>query len=140
DHIIQRFVLEAKGASFSSKPETIIKGGENFRPVGMAQAPDGSIFITDWVDRSYELHGKGRIWRIRAKTPGTKPVATRSPKNSPALVRMNEVLGATSKEQLPALVPLLGDADPFLASAAIETLSKVGGAPFLLQHVGEKDP
>lgn len=140
DHIIQRFRLEPKGASFTAKPETIIKGGDNFRPVGMAQAPDGSIFITDWVDRSYELHGKGRVWRIRAKTPGTKPVATRSPKDAPALLRMNQVLATTSKEQLPALVPLLGDPDPFLAAAAIETLSKAGGAEFLLKHVSEKDP
>jgi hypothetical protein len=140
DHIVQRFPLVSKGASFTAKPETIVKGGENFRPVGIGLAPDGSVFITDWVDRSYELHGKGRIWRIRAKAPGTKPVATGAPKDSPELLRMNDVLSLTAKEKLPALVPLLGDADPFLAGAAIETLSRVGGAPFLLDHVAEKDP
>jgi len=140
DHIVQRFPLVSKGASFTAKPETIVKGGENFRPVGIGLAPDGSVFITDWVDRSYELHGKGRIWRIRAKVPGTKPVATGAPKDSPELFRMNDVLSLTAKEKLPALVPLLGDADPFLAGAAIETLSRVGGAPFLLDHVAEKDP
>jgi putative heme-binding domain-containing protein len=108
--------------------------------VGIGLAPDGSVFFTDWVDRSYELHGKGRLWRIRAKSPGTAPVATRSPKDSPALLRMNEVLAIRSAAQLPPLVALLGDPDPFLACAAIETLSRVGGASFLLDHVAEKDP
>jgi putative membrane-bound dehydrogenase-like protein len=140
DHLIQRYVPVVRGASLVSKPETIVKGNENFRPVGIGLAPDGSIFFTDWVDRSYELHGKGRIWRIRAKKPGTTPTPTRAPKEWPALRRLNEVLAIRTKEPLPSLVPMLGDPDPFLASAAIETLSRVGGASFLLDHVSEKDP
>jgi putative heme-binding domain-containing protein len=35
---------------------------------------------------------------------------------------------------------MLADKDPFLVAAAIETLSRVGGASFLLPHVAEKDP
>jgi putative heme-binding domain-containing protein len=140
DHMIQRFALETKGASFTAKPETIVLGGEFFRPVGMAQAPDGSIFFSDWVDRSYELHGKGRLWRLRAKSPGTAPTANRAPKDSPELLRMNEVLATTSKDRLPGLLPLLADPDPFLAGAAIETLSRVGGASFLLPQVSHPDP
>ncbi len=69
DHVIQRYRLEPRGASFGSRPETVIKGGENFRPVGIALAPDGSVVLTDWMDKSYNVHLKGRIWRIRAKTP-----------------------------------------------------------------------
>jgi putative membrane-bound dehydrogenase-like protein len=140
DHILQRFALEAKGASFTSKPETIVKGGENFRPVGIGQAPDGSVFFTDWVDRSYELHGKGRLWRLRAKSPGTAAGASRAPKDSPELLRMNQVLATASRDRLPELLPMLAEKDPFLVSAAIDALSRVGGAPFLLQHVGETDP
>ncbi|HUR39492.1 MAG TPA: PVC-type heme-binding CxxCH protein, partial [Planctomycetota bacterium] len=140
DHLLQRFALETKGASFTSKPETIVKGGENFRPVGIGQAPDGSVFFTDWVDRSYELHGKGRLWRLRAKSPGTTLAASRAPKDSPELLRMNQVLATASKERLPELLPMLAEKDPFLVSAAIDALSRVGGAPFLLQHVGETDP
>jgi len=67
DHRIDRFQLKPKGASFVSIPETIIQGGENFRPVGIATAPDGSLFLTDWVLRDYKLHGKGRIWRVSMK-------------------------------------------------------------------------
>ncbi|HZE99073.1 MAG TPA: PVC-type heme-binding CxxCH protein [Planctomycetota bacterium] len=140
DHIIQRFALEGKGASFTSKPETIVRGGENFRPVGMALAPDGSLFFTDWVERSYELHGKGRLWRLRAKSPGSTAAPGRLPEDSPALIRMKDVLAATSKDALPSILPLLADPDPFLACAAIDALSRVGGAPYLLEHVGEADP
>ncbi|MBC7816385.1 MAG: c-type cytochrome, partial [Planctomycetaceae bacterium] len=63
-HRIDRFRLQPKGASFTSLAEPLITGGENFRPVGLATAPDGSLFCTDWVLRDYKLHGHGRIWRI----------------------------------------------------------------------------
>jgi putative membrane-bound dehydrogenase-like protein len=70
DHRIERYRLKPRGASFISTMEPVVIGGENFRPVGIALAPDGSLFVSDWVDKSYKLHGKGRIWRLRAKAPG----------------------------------------------------------------------
>ena len=69
DHRIDRFRLQPKGTSFTSLAEPLITGGENFRPVGLATAPDGSLFCTDWVLRDYKLHGHGRIWRIAPKEP-----------------------------------------------------------------------
>lgn len=83
DHRIDRFVLEPKGASFQSRPETIIQGGENFHPVGLAVAPDSSLYCTDWVLKDYKLHGHGRIWRISAKNEPKRKVidaATITPK------------------------------------------------------------
>ncbi|QOV89334.1 PVC-type heme-binding CxxCH protein [Humisphaera borealis] len=73
DHTIQRFELKEKGASFTSTPVNIIRGGDDFRPVGITQASDGSVFFTDWVDKSYTLHLKGKLWRIRAQAPTTQP-------------------------------------------------------------------
>jgi putative membrane-bound dehydrogenase-like protein len=140
DHLIERYVLVPKGASFTSRPETIVKGGENFRPVGIGLAPDGSVFFTDWVDKSYELHGKGRLWRLRARTPGHGPVATNAPPDTPALKRMNEVLSISQKEKLPPLLPLLSDPDPFMVSAALETLSRRGEASLLRPLVTSSDP
>ena len=67
DHRIDRFQLQPKGASFESVAEPFIVGGENFRPVGIALAPDGSLYVSDWVLRDYKIHGKGRVWRIVAK-------------------------------------------------------------------------
>jgi putative membrane-bound dehydrogenase-like protein len=73
DHVIQRFRLAPRGASFSSKPETVVEGTDSFRPVGIAVAPDGSLVLSDWADKSYPVHGKGRIWRIRWKSPQPSP-------------------------------------------------------------------
>ena len=75
DHRVERYRLKAKGASFTSQREPFIQGGKDFRPVGMAVAPDGSIFVSDWVRRDYNLHGKGAIWHIRSKDvkPAERP-------------------------------------------------------------------
>lgn len=74
DHRIDRFRLQPKGTSFTSLAEPVITGGENFRPVGLAAAPDGSLYCTDWVLRDYKLHLNGRVWRISPTTKRTKPV------------------------------------------------------------------
>jgi putative membrane-bound dehydrogenase-like protein len=78
DHRIERFRLEPRGASFRSRAEPIVTGGDNFRPVGIALAPDGSIYISDWVDQSYDLHGKGRVWHLRAAAPRARITAAGS--------------------------------------------------------------
>ena len=72
DHRLDRFELETQGASVRSVGKPFVTGGDNFRPVGIAVAPDGSLYVSDWVDRSYEVHGKGRIWHI---APGNPPAS-----------------------------------------------------------------
>ncbi len=74
DHRIDRFRLKPRGTSLTALAEPVITGGENFRPVGIATSPDGSLYCTDWVLRDYKLHGHGRIWRIRPATPRSTPV------------------------------------------------------------------
>lgn len=69
DHRLERYKLKPRGASFTAEMIPVVTGGENFRPVGLALAPDGSLFFSDWVDKSYQLHGKGRVWRLSAKNP-----------------------------------------------------------------------
>jgi putative membrane-bound dehydrogenase-like protein len=69
DHVVESFTLSPRGASFSAKSTVLVKGGEDFQPVGIVTAPDGSLYLSDWVDKSYPVHGKGRIWRIRMKDP-----------------------------------------------------------------------
>jgi putative heme-binding domain-containing protein len=69
DHRLERYTLQPRGASFSATMKPVVTGDQNFRPVGLAMAPDGSLFMSDWVDKSYPVHGKGRIWHLRAKNP-----------------------------------------------------------------------
>ncbi len=67
DHRVERYRLTEHGASWRAERKPFVQGGENFRPVGMAVAPDGSLFISDWVRSDYNLHGKGSIWHIRSQ-------------------------------------------------------------------------
>jgi putative membrane-bound dehydrogenase-like protein len=72
DHRIEQHRLEPHGATFRATMKPVVSGGEHFRPVGIAIAPDGSLYVSDWVDKSYDLHGLGRIWRLRNAQPTTR--------------------------------------------------------------------
>jgi putative membrane-bound dehydrogenase-like protein len=81
DHRIERYVPRGKGASFVAERRPFVQGGGEFRPVGIAVAPDGSLFVSDWVRRDYELHGQGAIWHVRARN-ATKPDRPREPRQA----------------------------------------------------------
>lgn len=79
DHRIEQYCPEPRGASFRAIMKPVVTGGDDFRPVGITAAPDGSLYVSDWVDQSYTLHGKGRIWRLRSRqaaTNGQAPAST----------------------------------------------------------------
>jgi putative membrane-bound dehydrogenase-like protein len=67
DHRVERYVLKERGASYAAEQKPFVQGGKDFRPVGLAVAPDGSLFLSDWVLRDYNLHGHGAVWHIRLK-------------------------------------------------------------------------
>jgi hypothetical protein len=64
DHRVERYRLVPRGASFDAEREIVVQGNADFRPTGMAVAPDGSIYFGDWELRDYEVHGHGRVWRL----------------------------------------------------------------------------
>ena len=64
NHRIDYFPLERKGAGYASQRIEVLRGGEYFRPVCIAPGPDGTFYLTDWVFSSYELHGRGRLWKL----------------------------------------------------------------------------
>lgn len=88
DHRLDRFRLKPKGASVESVAEPFVVGGENFRPVGIALAPDGSLYCTDWVKRDYQLHGHGRVWRVGVSA--TPPDAATRPEPNTLAQRRRE--------------------------------------------------
>jgi putative membrane-bound dehydrogenase-like protein len=76
DHRIERYSLVPRGASYSATREVVVQGDADFRPTGMAVAPDGSLYFGDWVLRDYPVHRQGRIWRLVAtddETAGSFP-------------------------------------------------------------------
>jgi len=113
DHRIEQYRLEPRGASFRALMKPVVAGGEDFRPVGIAAAPDGSFYVSDWVDKSYTLHGQGRIWRLR---PGPAAAAGRS--SAPGSTRT----AARARQRAAELKTLLaagGSSDAKTASAFV---------------------
>ena len=123
DHRIESYSLKPSGATFQATPKVFIQGGADFRPVAFAVAPDGSLFISDWVKRSYELHGHGRIWRVSAKA---KRILTESPAKIPsetaASKKVEEIRSGPSPSPQDALMGMATD-DPHLMNAWIDRLS-----------------
>jgi putative membrane-bound dehydrogenase-like protein len=126
DHQVERYRLVPKGASFTARSEPVIRGGENFRPVGIAMAPDGSIVLSDWVDRSYPVHGKGRIWRVRLKAPARVAAATSDPRARIRAIRSGTESGLDdpAEEVRGEAVRLLPQDDPRRLQIARDDSSK----------------
>ena len=64
EHRVERYRLIPRDASYGAEREIVVQGGADFRPTGMAVAPDGSLYFGDWRRREYEVHGTGRVWRL----------------------------------------------------------------------------
>jgi putative membrane-bound dehydrogenase-like protein len=108
DNRVDLHPLTQAGASFRAEREPFLSGPDNFRPVHFSYAPDGrALYITDWVNLSYPVHGQGRIWKVTLTQPVDRTPRTR--KAAPAVA--------------PDLaLKQLGDPDPYVRTAAIEAL------------------
>lgn len=123
DHQIEVHRPKPFGASLRADREVLVQGDESFRPVGIATAPDGSVYFSDWVDVSYNVHSKGRLWRLAAKAkakPGTALALTANASRR----KMERLANANSAERMPELKSSLADNDPFIRNAAITGLSR----------------
>lgn len=137
EHRVERYRLRPQGASFAAERIDLIQGGENFRPVGICTGDDGNIYVTDWVDKSYQLHQQGRIWRLKLQN-GTKP--QRMPdsivlETSEAEKQAERFRAGASDQDVAVLWQACESTDPFIAQAARQGLKKRGAidASTLLQ-------
>ncbi|MSU80344.1 MAG: c-type cytochrome [Gemmataceae bacterium] len=126
DHRVERYQVKPHGASFKAERLPFVQGGNNFRPVGMCVAPDGSIYITDWVLSNYTLHGKGAIWHIRAKDD-TSRERKRPADPREAILSLHRPLREAAARKLAdndweLLVKLVERADPRVRAAALTAL------------------
>ncbi|MEM9480620.1 MAG: PVC-type heme-binding CxxCH protein [Verrucomicrobiota bacterium] len=120
DHRIDRHVLAPKGASFAAKREDFIQGGDDFRPVHMAWAPDGkTLFVTDWVSASYQLHQQGRLWKVSFPEQAVRQGDVAMPPDGAmaAAIRGGDV-------PFDVLAGALSSEDAYIRSAAIFGLGK----------------
>jgi len=122
DHEVQSYALTPRGASYAATVHPIVRGGDDFRPVGLAFAPDGALYVGDWASKSYPVHGAGRIWKIRF---ADKPSGPAAPPVNEARRRAASLRGSTD---LAELLAALDDADPAIAQAAQYGLSRQAAA------------
>ncbi len=132
DNRIERYTLHTKAGEDSAmilaNPEVVVQGGPSFRPVGMALAPNGDLIFTDWVDRSYTLHGLGKIWRLSmdgsVQSPHGIPARTKA-EQSAFYGSMGDSLWSHPMTVLPndnqgqAMESAHRSADPFVQTAVM---------------------
>lgn len=114
DHAIERYRLVPHGASYTAKREIVVQGGADFRPAGIAVAPDGSLYFGDWVKRDYQVHGHGRIWRLVLPPDEIQlPFPPRSDEDQQATSLTSDRIGWA-----------LASDDPYLHTAGVALLAK----------------
>ena len=127
DHQIERYELSQPidSGQVTAQRRVLIQGGNDFRPVGLTVAPDGSMYVSDWVSASYQLHGLGRIWKVSGLTAGqAAPISI-----------VNRLRGRSSK-QLTTLANT--DDDIGVRVATVQELQRQGEA--VAQWAAKKHP
>ncbi len=127
DNRIERYEMHPQGATLTGRTEVVVQGDANFRPVGLVVATDGSLYVTDWVDRSYEVHRKGRLWRLTstAEDDSAAAAADSDSDSFPPLTSDEEQAMRIRDDDainLDERIKALGSDDAFMRQAAIAGL------------------
>lgn len=124
NHCIDYFPLERKGAGYTSQRIELLRGSDFFRPTGIAPGPDGAFYMVDWVFSSYELHGRGRLWKLEidpAKATWIKKNA--DPLNDAARLA-KELREGKAKLSTQQLFEHARGSDAYLSDAALTALAR----------------
>lgn len=128
DHRIDFYPLSVNGASFQTKRISLVTGEHHFRPTCITQASDNVYYLTDWVFGSYQLHQRGRIWRLdislESEWLGERKLAAAS-EDAKTAERLRSNGRSFTREEL---LRLAGSQDPFIRLASIDALSLTLGS------------
>ena len=136
-HVLRSYSPSQTGATVSATSLNVMEQKEDdwFRPVDVAAAPDGSLFIADWYDPGVGGHFagdqiKGRIYRLAPKANEYK-ISSFDKNNKTELINglanpnlsirsLSQLkLRALGKDAIPVLKPILEGTDPELKSRAL---------------------
>ena len=117
------FSLKRSGASYDSERIELVRGSDTFRPTCLAEGPDGAFYFTDWVFTAYELHGRGRLWKLEIDRSADwlTPKEIEPPNDETRLAA--DLRSGKSKIAAQQQLEFARGADPFLARAALQALS-----------------
>ena len=124
DHRIDFYPLKRERSSFETDRISLISGSLDFRPTCITQQSPTTFYLTDWVVGSYQLHKKGRVWKLEIDPAadvrfGNAALETTNNDAKQADRLRTGGKGMTTKE----IHSLASSSDPFLARAAIDALS-----------------
>lgn len=123
-HCVDYFPLERQGAGYTSRRIEILRGSEYFRPTGIAEGPDGTFFMTDWVFSSYELHGRGRLWKLEIDHSQAAWIKKSEDPINDAARLADGLRQGTKKLSTQRLFEHARGSDAYLADAALTALAR----------------
>lgn len=126
DHSIDYFPLRIKGAGYTSERVPLVRGSDYFRPVCMAQGPDGAFYMTDWVFSSYPIHGRGRLWKLEIEK---QPWITEKQPETPEAAFAKKLRAGRDVPEMAELLKLARGSDKYLSDAALTALSRAKLSP-----------
>jgi len=141
NHNIDYFPLVRKGAGYTSQRIELVHGSDFFRPVGLAPSPDGSFYLTDWVFSSYQVHGRGRLWKLEIDSDAATWLKNdREPMNDMARLA-KEIREGHSQFDQTKLFELARSSDRYLSDAALGAIARSSHTwtPELLASMATQD-
>lgn len=139
NHCVDYFPLTRHGAGYTSQRIELLRGSDFFRPVCMAQVPDGNFYLTDWVFSSYPIHARGRLWKLEidpVKASWMKPAAE-APNAASQLAQ--GLRSGKVKLPVPELLSHARGKDAYLSDAALSALAREEWTPETLQALPTSD-
>jgi putative membrane-bound dehydrogenase-like protein len=123
-HCLDYFPLARQGAGYAAQRVELLRGSDYFRPVCIAPGPDGSFCLTDWVFSAYEVHGRGRLWKLEidpAKAAWIKSAV--EPMNEAARLA-KDLREGRARLNLAQLFEHARGRDAYLSDAALTALAR----------------
>ena len=140
DQRIETYTLARKGTSVNAKMTPLVQGDDSFRPVGMAMAPDGSLYVSDWGSSSYNLNKMGRLWRIRPSRDFKAKALTQPTHLQTDQQRIDALRNGRTEKGKSIYNIALNDRDPFVRHAALSSIEAKTELPaYLSAHIGRHE-
>jgi hypothetical protein len=127
DHRVDYYPLRRQGAGYESERVALVKGSEFFRPVAMAEGPDGAFYLTDWVYSSYPIHQRGRLWKLEVERAGAEWLQVEIEPPTAEAELAAELRRGEGGKSTAELLGLARGADAVLADAALTALAGRSG-------------